>query len=65
NSVDALVQMRNAYSRGIEARISISGKVTEKGPEVYDSAAVKKLAIIAGTETARNVLRIDEIIPKK
>ncbi|RXA14189.1 molecular chaperone Hsp60, partial [Methanosarcina sp. MSH10X1] len=25
NSVDALVQMRNAYSRGIEARISISG----------------------------------------
>ncbi|RXA17997.1 molecular chaperone Hsp60, partial [Methanosarcina sp. MSH10X1] len=65
NSVDALVQMRNAYSRGIEARISISGKVTGKGPEVYDSAAVKKLAIIAGTETARNVLRIDEIIPKK
>jgi chaperonin GroEL (HSP60 family) len=65
NSVDALVQMRNAYSKGIEARIDISGKVTEKGPDVYDSAAVKKLAIIAGTETARNVLRIDEIIPKR
>lgn len=65
NAIDALVQMRNAYSRGIEARIDISGKVTDKGPEVYDSAAVKKLAIIAGTETARNVLRIDEIIPKK
>ena len=65
NAIDALVQMRNAYSKGIEARIDISGKVTEKGPEVYDSAAVKKLAIIAATETARNVLRIDEIIPKK
>jgi len=65
NAVDALVQMRNTYSRGIEARIDISGKVTEKGPDVYDSAAVKKLAIIAATETARNVLRIDEIIPER
>jgi chaperonin GroEL (HSP60 family) len=65
SSVDALVRMRNAYARGIEARIGVSGKVTEKGPDVYDSAAVKKLAIIAGTETARNVLRIDEIVPKR
>lgn len=64
NAIDAMAQMRNAYARGIEARIDISGKVTDKGSEVYDSAAVKKLAIIAGTETARNVLRIDEIIPK-
>lgn len=65
NAIDAMAQMRNAYARGIEARIDISGKVTDKGQEVYDSAAVKKLAIIAGTETARNVLRIDEIIPKR
>lgn len=65
NSIDAMVHMRNAYVRGIEARVDISGKITDKGSEVYDSAAVKKLAVIAGTETARNVLRIDEIIPKK
>lgn len=65
NSIDAMAQMRNAYARGIEARIGAAGKITEKGSEVYDSAAVKKLAIIAGTETARNVLRIDEIIPKR
>lgn len=65
SSVDALVQMRNAYSSGREARIDISGKITDKGYPVYDSAAVKKLAIIAGTETARNVLRIDEIVPKR
>ncbi|MDD3317127.1 MAG: molecular chaperone Hsp60, partial [Methanosarcina sp.] len=65
NSIDAMVQMKNAYSRGIEARIDVSRKITEKGPQVYDSASVKKLAIIAGTETARNVLRIDEIVPKR
>lgn len=65
NSIDAMVQMRNAYTRGVEARMDISRKVTDKGPKVYDSATVKKLAIIAGTETARNVLRIDEIVPKR
>jgi len=59
------VQMRNSYARGVEARIDLSRKVTDKGQRVYDSAAVKTLAIIAGTETARNVLRIDEIVPKK
>ncbi len=60
-----MAQMRNSYARGKEARIDISGKVTDKGQKAYDSATVKKLAIIAGTETARNVLRIDEIIPKR
>ncbi|HHV23366.1 MAG TPA: molecular chaperone Hsp60, partial [Methanosarcina sp.] len=65
NSTDALAQMRNAYANGREARIDISRKVTNKGPGVYDSAAVKKLAIIAGTETARSVLRVDEIVPKR
>jgi archaeal chaperonin len=65
NPIDALALMKNAYARGIEARIDLSRKVTDKGPKVYDSAAVKKLAIITGTETARNVLRINEIIPKK
>ena len=65
NPIDAMVQMKNAYARGIEARIDVSRKVTEKGPQVYDSAAVKKLAIIAGTETARSVLRVDEIVPKR
>lgn len=65
NAIDAMAQMRNAYSRGVEARIDLSRKVTDKGQKVYDSATVKKLAIIAGTETARNVLRIDEIVPKK
>jgi chaperonin GroEL (HSP60 family) len=65
NAIDAIVQMRNSYSNGREARIDVSGKITDKGLKVYDSATVKKLAIVAGTETARNVLRIDEIIPKK
>ena len=65
NAIDAMARMRSEYARGVEARIDVSGKVTDKGPAVYDSAAIKKLAIIAGTETARNVLRIDEIIPKK
>jgi chaperonin GroEL (HSP60 family) len=65
NAIDAMAQMRNAYSRGMEARIDLSRKVTDKGQKVYDSATVKKLAIIAATETARNVLRIDEIVPKK
>lgn len=65
NAIDAMAQMRNAYARGMEARIDLSRKVTDKGPKVYDSATVKKLAIIAGTETARNVLRINEIMPKK
>ena len=53
------------YTKLLRARVDISRKVTEKGPKVYDSATVKKLAIIAGTETARNVLRIDEIVPKR
>lgn len=65
NPIDAMAQMRNVYSRGIEAKIDLSREVTDKGPKVYDSAAIKKLAIIAGTETARNVLRIDQIVPKK
>lgn len=65
NTVDAMAQMKNSYARGIEARIDISRKVTDEGQKVYDSATVKKLAIIAGTETARNVLRIDEIVPKR
>ncbi|WP_440954592.1 TCP-1/cpn60 chaperonin family protein [Methanosarcina sp. Mfa9] len=63
-TIDAMVEMRNAYARGVEARIDISRKVTDKGPKVYDSATIKKLALISATETARNVLRIDEIIPK-
>ncbi|MPN33371.1 hypothetical protein SDC9_180857 [bioreactor metagenome] len=65
NPIDAMAQMKNVYSRGIEAKIDLSREVTDKGPKVYDSAVIKKLAIIAGTETARNVLRIDQIIPKK
>jgi len=65
NTIDAMVQMRNSYSNGREARIDVSGKITDKGLKVYDSATVKILAIIAATETARNVLRIDEIVPKK
>ncbi|MDD3245293.1 MAG: TCP-1/cpn60 chaperonin family protein [Methanosarcina sp.] len=65
NAIDAMAQMKNSYSRGIEARIDLSRKVTDQGPKVYDSATVKKLAIIAGTETAKNVLRIDEIVPKR
>jgi len=45
NSIDAMTQMRNAYARGIEARIGAAGKITEKGSEVYDSAAVKNLQL--------------------
>ncbi len=63
-TIDAMVEMRNAYARGVEARIDLSRKVTDKGPKVYDSATIKKLALISATEAARNVLRIDEIIPK-
>ena len=65
NPVDALTQMRSGYTKGREVRIDITRKVTDKGQPVYDSATVKKLAIIAATENARNILRIDEIIPKK
>jgi chaperonin GroEL (HSP60 family) len=65
NEIDAMAQMRSSYAKGIEARIDLSRKITDKGPKVYDSATLKKLAIIAGTETARSVLRIDEIVPKK
>lgn len=65
NPIDAMVELRTAYSRGIEARINPDRKVTDKGPAVYDSASIKKLALVSASETARNILRIDEIIPKR
>ncbi|MDD4497399.1 MAG: TCP-1/cpn60 chaperonin family protein, partial [Methanosarcinaceae archaeon] len=65
NVIDAMTRMRSAYGRGEEARIDLSRKVTAGEPAVYDSATIKKLALVSASEVARNILRIDEIVPKR
>jgi Chaperonin GroEL (HSP60 family) len=49
----------------IDARMDVSRCVIGNRPIVYDCAAVKKYALIAATETVVNILRVDEILPKK
>ncbi|TGC10669.1 TCP-1/cpn60 chaperonin family protein [Methanolobus halotolerans] len=65
NEVDAMIQMLNNYNRGIDCRIDYERKVVENNPPVYDSASIKKMSVIAATETTNNILRIDKILLKK
>jgi chaperonin GroEL (HSP60 family) len=60
-----MAKMSNFYKRGLNPRIDTSRLVTENNPLVYDSASIKKLAVISATETATSVLRIDKILLKK
>lgn len=65
NVIDSMVKMSNFYKKGLNPRIDTSRSVTENNPLVYDSASIKKLAVISATETATSVLRIDKILLKK
>lgn len=65
NSTDAIVQMLNYYSKGIDCRIDRAGKVVPNTPPVYDPSSMKKLSVIAATEAVNSVLRIDKILLKK
>jgi len=65
NVIDSMTRMSHFYNKGLAARVDRSRKITENVPLVYDSATIKKLAIISATETANSVLRIDKIVLKK
>lgn len=65
NEVDAIAKMLNYYNKGIDCRIDLTRKVVANNPPVYDSSSIKKMAVIAATEAASNMLRIDKIVLKK
>jgi thermosome len=67
--IDTLVSLKTKHKKGDGASVGVdvtAGKVddlTAKG--IYEPARVKKQAISSATETARLVLRIDDIISSK
>lgn len=65
NEVDTITKMLNSYNKGIDCRIDFTQKVVANIPPVYDSSSIKKMAVIAATETVSNMLRIDKIVLKK
>lgn len=65
NVIDTMVMMENYYNIGVDAKVDCLSKMTRKSSPVYDSAAVKKLAVISATDATISVLRIDKIIPRK
>ncbi|WP_292485627.1 TCP-1/cpn60 chaperonin family protein [Methanohalobium sp.] len=65
NPIDSIADMKYYYNKGIDSRIDVSGQVVNNSPPLYDSVTIKKLAIISATETATNILKIDEIVPKR
>lgn len=65
NVIDTMVMMENYYNIGVDAKIDCLSKMTRNSSPVYDSAAVKKLAVISATDATISVLRIDKIIPRK
>lgn len=65
NAIDAMVQMLNYYSKGIDCRISRTREIVPNTPPVYDPSSMKKLSVIAATEAVNSVLRIDKILLKK
>lgn len=60
-----MIMMENNYNLGVDARVDCFSKMAINSSPIYDSAAVKKLAIISATDATINVLRIDKIIPRK
>jgi len=67
--IDTLVQLRNKHKEQGGAAVGvdvIAGKVVDlKASGVLEPAKVKRQAIASATETARLVLRIDDIISSK
>lgn len=62
---DAMIDLSAQQEGGIDARLDISRHVVGNSPVVYDCATVKKYALVAATETAMNILRVDEILLKR
>ncbi|WNY23770.1 60 kDa chaperonin [Methanimicrococcus hongohii] len=62
---DAMIDLSAQQEDGIDARLDVSRHVIGNSPAVYDCATVKKYALVAATETAMNILRVDEILLKK
>lgn len=62
---DAMIDLSARQEEGIDARLDVSRHVVGNDPVVYDCATVKKYALVAAAETAVNILRVDEILPKK
>jgi len=63
--IDAMIDLSAQQEQGIDARLDTDRHVIGNDPIVYDCATVKKYAVIAATETAMNILRVDEILLKK
>ncbi|MDY0266693.1 MAG: TCP-1/cpn60 chaperonin family protein [Methanimicrococcus sp.] len=62
---DAIIELSAQQEDGIDARLDVSRRVIDNNPPIYDCAVVKKHALVAATETAVNILRVDEIFRKK
>jgi len=62
---DAMIDLSAQQEEGIDARLDVTRHVVGNSPAVYDCATVKKYALVAATETAVNILRIDEILLKR
>jgi thermosome len=67
--IDTLVSLKTKHKKGDGASVGvdvIAGKVDDLSAKgIYEPARVKKQAISSATETARLVLRIDDIISSK
>ncbi|MBZ3936393.1 TCP-1/cpn60 chaperonin family protein [Methanimicrococcus blatticola] len=62
---DAMIDLSAQQEDGIDARLDVCRHVVGNSPAVYDCATVKKYALVAATETAMNILRVDEILLKR
>ncbi|WNY29092.1 60 kDa chaperonin [Methanimicrococcus stummii] len=62
---DAMIELSAQQEDGIDARLDVCRHVVGNSPAVYDCATVKKYALVAATETAMNILRVDEILLKR
>lgn len=62
---DAMIDLSSMQADGIDARLDVSRHVVSNNPAVYDCATIKKYALVAATETAMNILRVDEILLKR
>jgi len=67
--IDTLVSLKTRHKKGDGSNVGVdvlTGKVDDlKAKGIFEPARVKKQAISSATETARLVLRIDDIISSK
>ena len=67
--IDTIVSLRNKHKEGNGKTVGVdvvAGKVGDlKALGIYEPAKVKKQAIMSATETARLILRIDDIISSR